>query len=867
MTGLSLSQGQEQALAQLREITSASDAVQLLAEPSGADQDGWLVVRISLDCTGTPHTPSGLKLRTRERFAVVIPRNFPFDVPAVQVPHRRWAGTPHVQWGFQLCLYAAPSVEWVPADGMYGLIERLALWLERASLGELDPDDQPLHPPVAYVSHANGFVVVHADIGAEAPLAQDSGRRRAPDTPTGAGEPAAGDYRLLVGVAAATAASRLDLVEWVSPGEWLRRFVARQLPALRDGRPAIGALAVLTDREIAFEYPKQAAALIDALEGVGVPRTDLFDAVAVVGAVNYELARQRAAEGTVEPPDLHLFVGTPSRRSSDGILRQHLVCWRFDNMGRLLAENLIWAGAKDASLASLGEQAQDLLPGWLAQAQISWVRVMENRPEVTTRRDANSSAAAIHRRRILILGCGALGAPIAEYCVRAGAASVRVLDNDVVTPGILVRQPYADAEIGMPKAEALAARLNIIRRDQPVSAAVGSAESIVLAEGAPPAEYDLVVDATADSAVSSLLELRRSQAPGQWPPVISLMVGHDARRGIVAVAKRDATGAGRHIFRRLALASRGQYADRLADIGDDFFPVRQRTVTFQPEPGCSSPTFIGSAADLAALSGHLFDVALRALLAEEPSDLTEPMVAAAVRLDGTSEGKIRPAVTVLAWPNDVVARDRDSGYKVRISQQALAGMRTEVRRGARVRGAKIETGGPLLGQVDHACRCIWIDDVSGPPPDSLLSELHFDHGTEGVEDLVEYHRRRTGRLSGFVGIWHSHPFGEAEPSRTDKAAMTALITPVSGGPSRALVLILGGTQERWTAWADNADPPDVYARFVTRATHSGRVQPPPVPARHHSEAWPGGWRERPSAAARAGWRRWFRTRRKSRLGP
>ena len=347
MTGLRMSQGQEQALAQLREIINASDAVQLLAEPSGADPDGWLIVRISLDCAGTPHEPFGLKLRGRERFAVLISRNFPFEVPTVQVPHLRWAGTPHVQWGFQLCLYAAPSVEWVPADGMYGLIERLTLWLERASLGELDPDDQPLHPPVAYVSHASGVVVVHADIGAGAPPAQGPGRRRAPTSPAGAGDLAVGAYRLLVGIAEVTRAGRLDLIDWVSPGEWLRRFVEHQLRAHRDGHPVIGALAVLTDREMSFEYPKQAAALIDALQDVGVPRTELFNAVGVVGAVNCELARQRAADGIVEAPDLHLFVGTPSRRPSDGILRQHLVCWRFDNMGRLLAENLIWAGAED----------------------------------------------------------------------------------------------------------------------------------------------------------------------------------------------------------------------------------------------------------------------------------------------------------------------------------------------------------------------------------------------------------------------------------------------------------------------------------------------------------------------------------------
>ena len=39
-----------------------------------------------------------------------------------------------------------------------------------------------------------------------------------------------------------------------------------------------------------------------------------------------------------------------------------------------------------------------------------------------------------------------------------------------------------------------------------------------VSEGGPPADYDLVADATADSAVSSLIELRRGQVPAQWPP-------------------------------------------------------------------------------------------------------------------------------------------------------------------------------------------------------------------------------------------------------------------------------------------------------------------------------------------------------------
>lgn len=845
-----LSDGQRLALDQLRELVAVSrGAIDMPVEPTAADSDGWLRALISLDCAETPHAPGGLRLRNRERFVVLVSTDFPFEVPVVWVPHRRWADTPHVQWGARLCLYVAPSIEWVPADGMFGLIERLTAWLASAALSELDPDDQPLHPPVAYISDATGVMVVRADLGELAPAASSSGRRQlavAPAVGVPPRDPAA--YRLVVGITEADAGDRFDLVEWVSRHEWVRRFTAGELPAARAGRPVAATLAVLTDREMSFEYPKQAAALVAALETLGIPREDLFAAIGEVGAINYELARQRAGSGPVLSAELHVFVGTPSRRLQGDTLRQHLVCWRFDELGRLVAENIIFAGADHASLARLGNLACEFLPGWVARAETSWVRVMEARAEVTVRRDANSSTEWVRGRRVLVLGCGALGGPIVEFCVRAGAAGVVAIDNDVVTPGILVRQPYADGDIGLPKALAVANRLNRIRPDQPVRPVVGTAQAVLLADGAQVPAADLVIDATADSAVASLLELRRTRSEGAWPPVLSVMIGHDARRGVATIAKSKATGAGRHLLRRLALAVRGQYADRLEDVAADFFPTEPRTATFQPEPGCSSPTFTGSAADLSALAGHLFDVGLRAVSGEGPSETAEPMVAAAVRLNASSAGGLLPAVTWLGWPNDQVCEDGDSGYEIRISQPALAHMRAEIRRGARLRGPNIETGGLLLGQVDDACRCIWVDDASGPPPDSLLSAVHFEHGVEGVDELIAYHRERTGKLTTFLGMWHSHPYGEAELSRTDKAAMATLVTPVADGPRRALIVIVSGDDKSWPAWLDGVKAPDVYARFVARATGTEPIEPPPVPASHRTDAWPGGWRSRPQPA-------------------
>jgi len=62
------------------------------------------------------------------------------------------------------------------------------------------------------------------------------------------------------------------------------------------------------------------------------------------------------------------------------------------------------------------------------------------------------------------------GSPAAaEICVRVGAAEVTVADTGVVHPGILVRQPYEDADIGQYKAVVLARRLNNVHADDRVS--------------------------------------------------------------------------------------------------------------------------------------------------------------------------------------------------------------------------------------------------------------------------------------------------------------------------------------------------------------------------------------------------------------
>lgn len=779
----------ELAASQLAELAAYSQgAIELLATSS--QDDGSTTFTISLDTRGIQTSGDGIRVRARERFDLLVGPSFPFKHPSVMVQHRRWAGTPHVQWGRILCLYAAPSVEWNPVDGMRGLIARLNLWLQRAAEGTLDPDGQPLHPPVAYSSSAAGWIIINPDLGDRTPWHE----RIIP-----------GNTSLLYAWCRRKG-KRVDIVEWLAPLDVYDRVLDEDFVASDDaGLPYFVAPLLLISDELGMEYPSSAAALAASLEQSGVSSDDLLHAFTSAGTLNRAICAMATADG--EAPTI-VLLGTPARRVEGERRLAHVTAWKLDDLGSQITSLLGKVQRETGS--ELAAEVRDLANDWLGFADTSWMVVYENRPEVTRRRDTGSAAAWLTGKRVLLLGCGALGAPIAEQCVRAGVADLTVADKSVVSPGILVRQPYVDSDIGYGKARMLANRLNQIRRDLVVKHEHGDVIAKFLTADSGVPDFDLVIDATADVGVRTALESAHSSSRHAWPPVVAAVFGHEATRGIVVVSRTGATGTSHDILRRLAIDSRAAAGSAWSDIADDFFPDPPRTQMFFPEPGCSAPTFTGSAIQAAGLASALFWAAIVELSAE---DRSRPMVAFGVRLPGS--GMAPSSVSELVWPNDVLVTEIADGLEVRLSQRAAAEIRAEVRRGARVRGSQIETGGMLLGSIDEATRTIYIDVATGPTPDSALSNVYFKHGIQGTQEILEHHRITTANRVGFMGIWHTHPYGRASPSLTDEAGMASLVAP-DGTGRRALMLILGGSAHRWQAWHDDGELPDMYARIVHR---------------------------------------------------
>ncbi len=81
----------------------------------------------------------------------------------------------------------------------------------------------------------------------------------------------------------------------------------------------------------------------------------------------------------------------------------------------------------------------------------------------------------IRASRVLLVGCGALGTHLAEFCVRAGAGGLTIVDRDIVEFSNLQRQSLFtedDARAALPKAEAARRALAGVNSDVEIRAEV-----------------------------------------------------------------------------------------------------------------------------------------------------------------------------------------------------------------------------------------------------------------------------------------------------------------------------------------------------------------------------------------------------------
>ena len=729
---------------QLREIADASDgSVQIHDVVAQTSIYHYPYFEVSIRFDGLQSTEDGISVRARESFLVFIPSTFPFEYPLVQTLHTRFSGLAHVQWRRQLCLYGS-SQEWKPEDGMNGFIKRLDTWIRDAANNNLDPNDAPLHPPVQYPTIDRLYVPKK-----DTPIVDDS--------------PWIGlaELRILK--------NRTEIVDW-------RKF--------EDELPDEYGIAILLAESLPFEYPKTILDLFSQLLPHGLQPNSL---ISLLGTI--------AQHNTTDTP-LTVVLGSPMRRVVPGGRKlQHLAVWEISTED---ADNL--RKLKVSLEPGKNEQVITVLKSfinWSRSANVGWCNVSEMRPEVTRSRDCLSSMAWFRKKRVAIWGCGAIGTHVAESVVRAGAKSIVLVDNKIVTQGLLVRQGFEDSDIGLSKSQALATRLKRIQPDLDLSVFNEDLIPLIMGSDSTPS-VDLIIDCTASSSVRAALE-RALRDINDVPPIASIAVNSKATMALATLSMPDYSGHTLDLLRRLKLelCRKSTFSKEL----EAFWPRNSQDEKFQPEPGCSEPTFIGSHADLASLSARMLNSIAYAVASPTNCDIGLGW------LCGES-GSVHEFV----WPSDHKFRSENLDYSIRVSVHAEREMRGWARRSVRMNGAKIETGGYVFGELNEAAGVLWVTDVEGPPPDSHASESHFTCGIEGMRDAAAYKRKIYRRSVDCIGSWHTHPMSPPHLSNVDIKTVVKILNEPNSARRTYTVLILSGSPES----------PELGAEVFRTPLHGGK---------------------------------------------
>lgn len=139
----------------------------------------------------------------------------------------------------------------------------------------------------------------------------------------------------------------------------------------------------------------------------------------------------------------------------------------------------------------------------------------------------------LHRSHVAVFGLGGVGSYAAEGLCRAGVGELTLIDGDTLSTSNINRQLYAlHSTLGLPKAEAAAARCRDICPDTVVHPIVGVYDA-AHREDFFTAEYDYIVDAI--DLVSCKLDLIEQARQRRIPILTALGTGNKRQAELLTI--------------------------------------------------------------------------------------------------------------------------------------------------------------------------------------------------------------------------------------------------------------------------------------------------------------------------------------------
>lgn len=392
-------------------------------------------------------------------------------------------------------------------------------------------------------------------------------------------------------------------------------------------------------------------------------------------------------------------------------------------------------------------------------------------PSRTTARQLSGVSDPSSEDRRTLIGVGALGSNLLELWTRASWGRWTIVDPDRVEAHNLVRHIARAYQIGKPKVRAVRHLMWMAYNDDDTGIDIVHGNAVPIEKNAKLntayATSSLIVDVSTTLTVPRELSLRDGIAR-----CASTFVTPSGTDAVLMLEDRQ-----RNL--RLRDIEAQYYASLLADewgrahLGVQADQMRVGT-------GCRDASVVLSLEQI-----QLFG----ATLARQTRILSQDAAAHLRMWRVDSDGAIRCRVVELTGTLHVLSRDWNI--------VACMGIEGKLRR---LRNAKlpVETGGVIVGYIDHQSRTIFVVDVLPAPPDSIESATGFIRGKEGLKESLDDISARTMAIVHYIGEWHSHPPRVASTPSSDDLYLSAhLAAALAADGDPALMIIVGDPSSRY----------------------------------------------------------------------
>lgn len=356
---------------------------------------------------------------------------------------------------------------------------------------------------------------------------------------------------------------------------------------------------------------------------------------------------------------------------------------------------------------------------------------------------------------ILVFGAGALGSKVIMNLARGGHTDMTIVDGDKLSPHNLVRHALLSNQLGKTKSAAVKTAINELYRYDTLPNFISrniDGEDMFIGENRKSiAQYNWLYDFTASKKVLNFLARETINEP------INICRGSLMDEGKLGVLLFEGKNRNPRVddlqILFYDLYKREEFVSKY--LQTEFEKRKDEKSIVSVGVGCNSETII-LADDIVSLHAAAFsNVIKREAKRETFSDNGFIFINSTT----TEQGFKVDSRSFIVNPLIVM---KCGDWEIRFKRDIPEILKSEMGK-----AMPHETGGVFIGIINKKTKCIHVTDVILAPPDSEANEVCFFRGVEGLPEEIDRIKKMSGQTFGYIGEWHSHPFGPMGLSNVD----------------------------------------------------------------------------------------------------